>query len=82
MQEHKRRCKAKMSSNPANLQNSGYQMQRALLTISGDDADYIPKVAGAGEIFYDAVIPYQLMHNGIKIILNSYYDAQWLTDVI
>ena len=29
------------------------------------------------------LIPYQLMHNGSrKIILNSYSDTQWLTDVI
>ncbi len=82
MQEHKRKSKERMSSNPRNLHDKTYQMQRALLTISGSDTDYIPKVAGAGEIFTDGIIPYQLMHNGIKIVLHSYYDTQWLTDVI
>ena len=82
MQEHKRKCKARMSSNPANIKDPTYQMQRALKSVMGDDVDYIPKITGAGEIFYDESIPYQLMHNGIKVILNSYYDVQWLTDVI
>ena len=82
MQEHKRKCTERMSSNPSNLKDLTYQMQRALKTVLGDDADYIPKVVGAGEIFYDEAVPYQLMHNGVKIILNSYYDVQWLTDVI
>ncbi len=82
MQEYKKKCTEKMSSNLANLQDPTYQMQRALRTVLGDDADYIPKVVGAGEIFYDEAVPYQLMHNGVKIVLNSYYDVQWLTDVI
>ncbi len=82
MQEHKKKCKERMSANPANFHDPSYQMQRALVTISGDDADYIPKVIGAGEVFYDGPIPYQLMHNGVKVVLNSYYDVQWLTDVI
>lgn len=82
MQEHKKLCINKMRSNPANLNNPSYQLQRAISNISGDDADYIPKVIGAGEIFYEGTIPYQLMHNGVKVILNSYYDAAWMTDVI
>lgn len=82
IQEHKEKCKKKMILNPENLKDYTYQMQRALRTISGDDSDYIPKVVGAGEIFYDEKVAYQLMHNGVKIILNSYYDVQWLTDVI
>lgn len=82
MQEHKRKCREKMSSNPVNMHDHTYQMQRALRTVSGDDADYIPKVVGAGEIFYTETVPYQLMHNGVKIHLKSYYDVQWLTDVI
>ncbi len=82
MQEHKRKCIERMSSNSSNLQDSTYQMQRAILTISGDDVDYVPKIVGAGEIFYAGATAYQLMHNGVKIILNSYYDVQWLTDVI
>lgn len=82
MQEHKRKCMEQMRSNPKNHKDSTYQMQRALKTVSGDDVDYIPKVIGAGEIFYDELVPYQLMHNGVKVHLNSYYDVQWLTDVI
>ncbi len=82
MQEHKRKCKLQMSSNPSNIKDPNYQMRRALATVSGDDTDYIPKVADAGEIFNEGAIAYQLMHNGVKIILNCYYDTQWLTDVI
>jgi hypothetical protein len=82
MEEHKNNCIKKMQSNTWNLKDPTYQMQRALQTISGDDADYIPKIVGAGEIFNDGIFPYQLMHNGVKIILNSYYDTQWIADVI
>jgi hypothetical protein len=82
MQKHKKICKEKMSSNPINRKDPTYQMRRALLTLSADDTDYIPKIIGAGEIFNNEPIAYQLMHNGIKIVLNCYYDTQWLTDVI
>lgn len=82
MQEHKKQCTERMMSNISNLQDPTYQMQRALSTIWGNDADAIPKVAGAGEIFGNGIASYQLMHNGIKIIPNCYYDTQWLTDVI
>jgi hypothetical protein len=71
-----------MEARSANAKNSVYQLKRALLNASGSDADYIPKVAGAGEIFDDGNGPYQLMHNGIKVHLNSYYDEDWITDVI
>ncbi len=80
MLQHKKQCREKMQS--SNQRDESYQLNRALLTVSGDDADYIPKVAGAGEIFFDGILHYQLMHNGIKILLNSYYDVQWITDVI
>jgi hypothetical protein len=82
MAEHKKKCMESMRSNSANIKDATYQMQRALLTVSGRDTDYIPKVVGAGEMYTDGPIPYQLMHNGVKIILNSYYDVQWMTDVI
>jgi len=83
MREYRRKCMAQMSSNQQNLKDPTYQMQRALKTVAGDDTDYIPKVIGAGEIFYnEGTPPYQLMHNGLKVHLNSYYDSQWLTDVI
>jgi len=82
MHNHKKLCTQKMLSNPSYLKDPSYQMERALLSIEGEDCDSIPKIAGAGEIFYDKTTPYQLMHNGVKITLNSYYDAQWITDVI
>lgn len=79
MRSHKAKCIARMQSSP---KDNTYQLDRAIKTINGDDADYIPKVPRAGEIFFDENIRYQLMHNGIKIYLNGYYDAQWITDVI
>ncbi len=82
MQEHRRICKDKMRSNTSNIQDPNYPMARALLNVDGDDTDYIPKVVGAGEICYEGIVPYQLMHNGVKVVLNCYYDSQWLTDVI
>lgn len=82
MEAHKNRCREEISSNPLNLKDHTYQMERALRTISGDDVDYIPKVDGAGEIYAREAESYQLMHNGVKILANSYYDVKWLTDVI
>jgi hypothetical protein len=83
MLRHKEQCKRQMVSDPSKTRDPFYQMSRALLTISGDDVDSIPKVEKAGEIFYDQELgPYQLMHNGSKVVLNGYYDSQWLTDVI
>lgn len=82
IQQHKEKCIKNISSNPINLQDPTYQMERAISTIMGDDCDYIPKIVGAGELFFDGVTPYQLMHNGIKIGIHCYYDVQWLTDVI
>ncbi len=81
IEEHKIRAKEIMLAN-LNLSDSTYQMNRALKTISGTDCDYIPKVKDAGEIFFNGELFYQLMHNGVKIVLNSYYDVQWATDVI
>jgi hypothetical protein len=80
--EHKKRCVSQMVSNASYHQDPTYQMRRAILTISASDCDYIPKVAGAGEIVGTEYPAYQLMHNGIKIITNCYYDVQWMTDVI
>lgn len=80
--EHKQTCIHTIFSDKNKLNDPHYQMKRAIDTINGDDADYIPKVPGAGEIFHDGETNFQLMHNGVKIVLNSYYDSQWLTDVI
>ena len=82
MQVHKKQYAQSMATNRLNLSDPTYSMERALASLAGNDCDYIPKVPGAGEIFYDTTPAYQLMHNGVKIILKSYYDSQWLTDVI
>lgn len=79
---HKKTTITEIISNPANYRDPEYQMIRALLTIHGTDTDDIPKISEAGQIYYDGALSYQLMHNGIKIITNSYYDTQWLTDVM
>lgn len=82
IKDHKKKASAEMASNPRNRQDPQYQMIRALLTVYGNDTDDIPKLPGAGQIFYEGSTSYQLMHNGVKILTNSYYDTQWLTDVI
>ena len=82
MDAHRNKCKQEIIANSINLNDRTYQVERALRTISADDTDYIPKVVGAGEIYTGEVESYQLMHNGVKILTNSYYGVQWLTDVI
>ncbi len=55
---------------------------RIILTVSCNDADDIPKCSDAGKVFdKEEVIPYQLMHNGIKVIKDG-YCAAWMTDLI
>ncbi|HEX4612056.1 MAG TPA: hypothetical protein VH092_27920, partial [Urbifossiella sp.] len=52
-------------------------------SLPGDCAG-IPKVPGAGQVFArgpDADRPYQLMHNGVKVALDGYYDNLF-TEVI
>ena len=83
MASHKEACKERISTNAAYLQDPSYQMARALRTIEGDDADFIPKHPQAGAIVaVPGERPYQIMHNGLKIIAQSYYDSQWIEDVI
>lgn len=82
MKIHKNECLKAMMANPNNFSDRTYDMRRACASLAGNDCDYIPKVHGAGDIFHNTLTPYQLMHNGIKVILKSYYDSQWLTDVI
>lgn len=56
--------------------------KRVALTVSCDDADYIPKCSNAGKVFdTEETIPYQLMHNGIKVVKDC-YCAPWVTDLI
>lgn len=58
-----------------------FPLDRVLLTASCGDCDYIPKIKNAGKIFYENGISYQLMHNGIKIVKDSYV-GNWMTDLI
>ena len=46
---------------------------RITITTSCDDCAYIDKVKNAGEIFLKEKIPFQLMHNGIKVVLDGYH---------
>jgi len=80
MHRHKKKCAQRMRC--SSTYDRSYQLKRALLTLSGEDADTIPKVLRAGEIFHEGENSYQLMHNGIKIFAHSYYDAKWVSDVI
>lgn len=55
---------------------------RIILTMSCNDADDIPKCSDAGKVFDRKVaIPYQVMHNNIKVIKDG-YCAAWMTDLI
>lgn len=81
MKEHRQKWIEKITSNPRNVEPY-YPIDRVLLTIKADDSDYIPKVPDAGKIFEENGVRYQLMHNGVKILENSYYGVQWMTDII
>jgi FkbM family methyltransferase len=53
----------------------GWKQYVTAIAINGpNDCAEIPKIAGAGKCFSDREGFYQLMHNGIKIRLRSYYD--------
>jgi len=67
-----------------NIDHNYIWYNRTLLTISCKDCDYIPKIENAGEIIEENGLSLQLMHNGIKIIPNSYYgeDSNWMNEII
>lgn len=46
----------------------------AIAISAPNDCAEIPKIAEAGKCFYDAKGEYQLMHNGIKIRMGTYYN--------
>ncbi len=54
---------------------------RIILTMSCSDADDIPKHPDAGKVFDKGAAPYQLMHNGLKMVKDG-YCASWMTDLI
>jgi FkbM family methyltransferase len=56
--------------------------QRVLTTICCDDCEDLPKVEDAGKIFEtNDKNPYQLTHNGLKILKDCYYGS-WMTTLI
>ena len=55
--------------------------RRIALTVAVRDADVIPKVPGAGEVFIRDGERVQLMHNGVVITEGRYHGA-WMTEVI
>src|SRR5581483_4352870 len=81
IENHKKSFMEKISKDPLKRDNPQYLFSRVLLTIGADDCDYIPKVPQAGEVFEEIGYSYQLMHNGVKVLKDCYYDS-WATDVI
>lgn len=57
------------------------ERQRVMNTVLCKDADYIPKVANAGEVVRRGDQSYQIMHNGLKVAVDSYY-GDWGTQLI
>jgi FkbM family methyltransferase len=55
--------------------------RRILMTARCPDADSIPKVSGAGDLFEEAGCRFQLMHNGIRVLEDCYY-GRWMTELI
>jgi FkbM family methyltransferase len=55
--------------------------QRVLMTISCKDADRLPKVQGAGDVFELDGTCVQRMHNGVLIEEGCYYGP-WMTEII
>jgi len=51
------------------------------MTISCRDADHLPKVEGAGEVFLHNGALVQRMHNGVLIEEGCYYGP-WMTEII
>ena len=59
-----------------------YLEERVALTASCRDADVLPKVANAGEVFRHEDGPIvQAMFNGLKVVAGGYYGA-WMQDLI
>lgn len=55
--------------------------ERVEITCSCRDCDVIPKVTEAGQRFPQAPVPYQMMHNGLKVIDGGYH-GQWMSEII
>jgi hypothetical protein len=60
---------------------SAYEEKRICMTVRCRDADSIPKVAGAGQVFEREGQRLQLMHEGTLVKADSYYGP-WMTEII
>jgi FkbM family methyltransferase len=56
-------------------------VRRVLLTLSCTDADHLPKVEGAGEVFEQDGVPVQRMFNGV-LVEEGRYAGSWMTEII
>ena len=66
------------------LQAVGAQLDtagRVALTISCRDADILPKVEGAGQVFESPHGPVQRMHNGVDVPHLGYF-GDWMAEII
>ena len=68
-------------ADPAIKEIHPYELNRIKMTVRCKDSIDIPKVEGAGDIFEEGDISYQLMHNGLKVIKDGYYGA-WMSELI
>ncbi len=57
------------------------EKQRAEMTTSCRDSDYIPKVSGAGSITKVDGSRVQVMHNGLKVLSGGYH-GNWMEKII
>jgi FkbM family methyltransferase len=57
------------------------ERDRVLMTTSCRDCDSIPKVPEAGHVFDSSRGPYQLMHNGVKVVHGGYHGV-WMAEII
>lgn len=76
---HKNKVIHKIINTPNNPDY--YLVPKIIKTLVCQDSDLIPKIPNAGMVFSDNSGSYQLMHNGIKII-NESYCGRWMSDVI
>lgn len=66
------------------LQAVGAQLDtagRVALTVSCRDADALPKVEGAGQVFESPHGPVQRMHNGVDVPHLGYF-GEWMAEII
>jgi len=65
----------------ASLDLAPHMKERIAMTVGCDDAQGIPKVAGAGSFVVENETRLQIMHNGLKIVEGCYHGA-WMTAII